>query len=64
MLPYLDGAGLIAELRAAAAGRPMPPVILMTAAGMHYARTAGADAILHKPFDLTELDALLQQFLG
>jgi DNA-binding response OmpR family regulator len=64
MLPHLDGAELIAALRAEAAGRAMPPVILMTAAGMHYASTAGADAILHKPFDLSELDALLQKFLG
>jgi DNA-binding response OmpR family regulator len=63
MLPHLDGAGLIAALRAEATGRAMPPVILMTAAGMHYARTAGADAILHKPFDLSELDALLHTFL-
>ncbi|HVA89663.1 MAG TPA: response regulator [Chloroflexota bacterium] len=65
MVPHLDGAGLIAALRAEVTEeRGMPPVILMTAAGMHYASAAGADAILHKPFDLSELEALLSRFLG
>jgi two-component system, chemotaxis family, chemotaxis protein CheY len=67
MLPRLDGEGLIAALRAEARDdteRPMPPVILMTAAGMKIAQAAGADAILHKPFDLAELEALLLHYLA
>ena len=66
MMPLLDGAGLIAALRAeaAAAGRAAPPVILLTAAGPGAARAAGADAVLAKPFDLAALEGLLGRFLG
>jgi len=65
MMPHLDGAGLIAALHAeaAATGRAVPPAILMTAAGLPYARAAGADAILRKPFALQDLIALLHRFL-
>ena len=65
MMPHLDGAGLIAALHAeaAATGRAGPPAILMTAAGRPYARAAGADAILRKPFALQDLIALLHRFL-
>jgi DNA-binding response OmpR family regulator len=66
MMPHLDGAGMIRALRqeAATRGAAMPPVILMTAASPIHARAAGADALLRKPFDLNELDALLERFLG
>lgn len=66
MMPHLDGAELIAALRAEAivTRRAMPPTILMTAASLPYARTAGADAILRKPFALEDLTALLHRFLG
>jgi DNA-binding response OmpR family regulator len=66
MMPRLDGAGVVRALRLEAATRSyaMPPVILMTAADLHYARATGADALLRKPFDLTDLDALLHRFLG
>jgi CheY-like chemotaxis protein len=66
MMPHLDGAGLITGLRAeaAATGRAVPPAILMTAASLPYARAAGADAILRKPFDVQDLTALLHRFLG
>ena len=65
MLPYLSGAELIAALRAEAAldERPVPPAILITAASLDRARVAAADVVLRKPFDLTELDALLRRFL-
>lgn len=65
MMPLLDGAGLIAALRAAAARRntPPPPVILLTAAGALRAEGLDADAVLHKPFDLGALDALVRRFL-
>jgi two-component system sensor histidine kinase/response regulator len=66
MLPLLDGKAVIAALRAdaAAGGEPAPPIILMTAAGLAYARAADADVVLHKPFHLDTLEALLLRFLG
>lgn len=65
MMPQLDGAELIAALRADAERdhQSMPPVILMTAGGLDRARMAGADAVLRKPFDIAELEALLRRFL-
>jgi two-component system response regulator PrrA len=69
MMPVLNGAGLIAALHADAttAGRAAPPAILMTASGPGPASTAGADAVLLKPFfleRLERLEALLERFLG
>jgi CheY-like chemotaxis protein len=66
MLPFMSGGALIAELRAAAEadGRAAPPVVLMTAASLRVAQAAGAQAILRKPFDLADLEAMLQRFLG
>lgn len=66
MLPYLDGLALIRILRSDAEirGLTAPPVIIMTSAGLTYARAAHADAVLRKPFSLDELDDLLHRFLG
>ena len=65
MMPVLDGPDLIGALRAAAAdGHAAPPIVVMTAAGSGRADEAGADAVLRKPFELAELDALLRRFLG
>jgi len=66
MMPYLSGAELIAQLQADAAsgGRALMPIILMTAASLSLARAAGADAVLRKPFDLAQLEDLLERFLG
>ena len=65
MMPHLDGAALTATLRAEAAtrGEEAPPIVLMTAANPQYARATGADAVLRKPFNLAELEALLRRFL-
>ncbi|MBF6589666.1 MAG: response regulator [Ktedonobacterales bacterium] len=65
MMPRLDGASLIKILRAdaAAAGIAPPPIVLMTAGGLYEAHQAGADAVLPKPFNLTEVEALLTRFL-
>ncbi|CAA9588164.1 MAG: hypothetical protein AVDCRST_MAG18-4307 [uncultured Thermomicrobiales bacterium] len=65
MMPLLDGAALVAALRAdaAAGGFPPPPIILMTASGVARAAAVGADVVLLKPFDLAELEALLGRFL-
>jgi DNA-binding response OmpR family regulator len=66
MMPHLNGARLIAALRAeaSATGLEPPVMVLMTAAGTRQATEAGADAILLKPFDLQEVEALLRRFLG
>jgi DNA-binding response OmpR family regulator len=66
MMPHLNGARLIAALRAeaTATGLEPPVMVLMTAAGTRQATEAGADAILLKPFDLQEVEALLRRFLG
>lgn len=65
MMPHLDGAELIAALRADAAtsGSQPPPVILMTAAAPPRTRAANADAFLHKPFDIDDVEVLLRRFL-
>lgn len=66
MMPLMDGAELIEAVRADAAldSHAPPPIVLMTAAGMRRAREVKADALLRKPFDLDEVEALLLRFLG
>lgn len=66
MMPYLNGAALIAALRLEATHRgvPMIPAVLITGAGWDAAQQAGADVVIHKPFEITAIDALIQQFLG
>jgi CheY-like chemotaxis protein len=66
MMPYVSGKELIAALHADAAeqGRQAIPVILLTAASMAQAYAAGANAVLRKPFNLSDIDALLHRFLG
>jgi CheY-like chemotaxis protein len=62
MMPQMGGAELIRALRAEL-NTSAPPVILMTAADMRFAKDVGADSILKKPFELTVVDALLRQYL-
>lgn len=66
MMPRMDGTALIAALHADAAndGAKPVPIILMTAAGFEHAQKAGADAILPKPFDISEVERLLHRFLS
>lgn len=66
MLPFMSGGALIAALHAAARaeGRAAPAMVLMTAASPRLAQAAGAAAVLRKPFDLADLEALLWRFLG
>ena len=66
MMPLMDGAELIAALRAKAGenGSKPPPVILMTASGRENALSTGADAFLSKPFDLEALETLLRRYLA
>ena len=63
MMPVLDGATLCRLLKAGAATAAIP-VILMSAAAEAAARAAGADAFLRKPFDVTEVEALVRHFLA
>ncbi len=66
MLPYLNGASLIAMLRQDAAldGSVMPPIILITEANLLQARAARADVVMRKPFHLSDLELQLHRFLG
>lgn len=66
MMPYLDGAEFISALHEAMDDgvRKTPPIVLMTAAGMRQARIARADALLLKPFNVDEVEAILRRFLG
>lgn len=65
MMPQLDGAALIALLRAEAEAerRPAPTIIAMTAGGLRHALAAGADAVMPKPFSIDEVESLLRRFL-
>jgi CheY-like chemotaxis protein len=65
MMPLLDGAGFIAALRQDASehGRRTPPIVVMTAASLPSAEAAGADAVLGKPFELSDLERLLDEFI-
>jgi CheY-like chemotaxis protein len=65
MMPQMNGAELIAEIRAAAEcnGQPPVPVVLMTAAGGRYSAGVKADATLPKPFDIEQVDRVLRRFL-
>lgn len=65
MMPKLSGTQLIAALHteAAAAGRAPVPTLLITAAAPQHTQDAGADAVLAKPFDLTDFEQLIQEML-
>jgi CheY-like chemotaxis protein len=62
MMPVLNGAELCRHLKARS-GTANIPVILMSAAAEALARRAGADAFLRKPFDVEDLDSLVQRLL-
>jgi CheY-like chemotaxis protein len=62
MMPVLKGRGLCQRLKANPATQGIP-IILMTSAGHEQARGVPADAYLDKPFDLDEMEALVQACL-
>ena len=62
MMPVLNGRVLCQRLKADPATQGIP-IILMTSAGLEQAHGASADAYLDKPFDLDELEALVQAWL-
>jgi DNA-binding response OmpR family regulator len=65
MMPVLDGAELIAALHAESRDdtSSVPPIILMTAGGLHRAQKAGADEVLAKPFDVATVEELLRRYI-
>ena len=63
MMPQMSGKEFISALRAAL-DSATPPIILMTAAGRRYTDATGANALLSKPFDLSDVEALLERYLG
>lgn len=56
----------IAALRreAITVGKQVPPIIVMAAVGHPSVASAGADAVLSKPFELTELDAIVEELIA
>lgn len=62
MMPQMSGPEFIHALRAEL-NSSMPPIILMTAADVRFARDAGADSILKKPFDIATVEALIRRLL-
>jgi CheY-like chemotaxis protein len=62
MMPVLNGAELCRILKAQPSTASIP-VILLSAAGRAIADGAGADAFIDKPFDLTELEAVMRRWL-
>jgi two-component system alkaline phosphatase synthesis response regulator PhoP len=62
MMPLLSGAKLCRRLKSDPV-TALIPVILMSAAGRAVAARAGADAFVHKPFDLNEIEVLVRGWL-
>lgn len=65
MMPQMTGAELIRAVRDDAERQHYlaPPIILMSAAGKQYIDSADADAFLPKPFDVAQVEALLDHYL-
>jgi CheY-like chemotaxis protein len=63
MMRPVSGAQLIAILRTAY-GERCPPIVLLASAGAPQLRQAKADAILGIPWDLQQLEDLVERFLG
>ena len=65
MMPKMDGNQLIALLRErATSGQPIPPIVMMSAARSASVTQADVDAFLPKPFDIDEVEAVLERFVG
>lgn len=62
MMPLMSGDELCRRLKEAPDLRGMK-VILMSAAGSRRAEGTGADAFVHKPFDLEAMERLLSRFI-
>jgi len=63
MMPVLNGMELCRQLKADKATHAIP-VILMSSASVRAGERAGADAFIPKPFNLDEMEALVQRLLA
>ena len=63
MMPLVGGVELCGRLKADPATASIP-VVLMSAAGPRAGHGVGADAVVAKPFDLDEIDALVNRLLA
>jgi CheY-like chemotaxis protein len=63
MMPLVGGVELCRTLKADPATADIP-VVLMSAAPQRASSSAGADALIGKPFDLDALDALVHRLLS
>jgi CheY-like chemotaxis protein len=63
MMPVMNGADLVRQLKNNAATRRVP-IVLMTAAGRAAAEEHDVDAVLTKPFELDALLALVTHYTG
>jgi CheY-like chemotaxis protein len=63
MMPLVGGVELCRTLKSDPATADIP-VVLMSAAPHRTSLSAGADAVIGKPFDLDSLDALVQRLLS
>lgn len=64
MVPRMTGRELIAIPRQEAQEDLHIPIILMSVAGTANLADTDADAVLPKPFDITQVEDLLRHFLG
>jgi len=62
MMPMVNGVELCRKLKALNATHPIP-VILMSAAGRDLIEGAGADAFISKPFDLGNMESLVERWV-
>ncbi|MBV9580019.1 MAG: response regulator [Chloroflexi bacterium] len=63
MMPLVGGVELCRVLRANSSTADIP-IVLMSAAPARASTSAGADAIIGKPFDLDALEALVRRLLS
>lgn len=65
MMPLMNGGEFIHEVRLEAETQhvPPPPIILLTAVGTDFLHNLHTDMILSKPFDLTQIEESLLNFL-
>ena len=66
MMPVMDGRTFIARLHEAAERGEMAPtpVVVMTATGRVFARDLAVEGVLRKPFELDEVEAMVERFVG
>lgn len=65
MMPRMDGRRFVEALRAQAEedGMPLPPIVVMTATDPTYTAGMGAAAVLAKPFDVGQVEAILRRHI-